>query len=56
MKVKQDVDITELRDVLDDYEDVRDEVHVKIALNWGKICTAANAGNLHEVVEVSHAP
>lgn len=42
----------ELQTVLDMYEDVMDDFHVSIALPWEKACAAANAANLHKLIEV----
>lgn len=52
LKLNQDDSVTGLREVLDDYEDVRDEEHVSIYLEWDKICKTNNAVNHHKVVEV----
>lgn len=44
--------VTDLRDVLDEDEEVRDDVHVNIYFAWDKICTADNAENIHKLVKV----
>lgn len=52
LKDKQEFTTTDLRNVMDGYEDVRDEVHVNIALSWYKACKASNAENLYRIIEV----
>lgn len=52
LKLKHKVSVTELREVLEAYEDVRDEDHVSVLMEWKKMCKAADAENLRNVVEV----
>lgn len=51
-KLKQDVSVPDLREVLESYEEVREEAHVSVSMEWEKMCKAVEAVNLHKVVEV----
>lgn len=50
IKLKQGVSVTEFREVLEDYEAVTYEVHVKISLAWDKVCKADIVDSIQKVV------
>lgn len=52
MRRKHDIPENELRRVIDELEEVRDEVQVNIALSWYKVCKASNEDNLQLVIRV----
>lgn len=49
---RQSVAVRYLRAVIDKYEEVKDDVHIYITLQWEKSCKAANAEHLQRTMEV----